>query len=112
MIVHNVEGLLPCPFCGSPAELVTNSSRDDFVRCTNKLCAARTRLHHENVNGPINQWNSRVRESCHVAVGDGQTRGWWVCSECGELFDMVGALAVKGTRKPSFCPNCGRQVMA
>ena len=95
MIVHNVEGLLPCPFCGSPAELVTNSSRDDFVRCTNKTCAARTRLHHETVNGPINQW-----------------RGWWVCSECGELFDMVGALAVKGTRKPSFCPNCGRRVMA
>ena len=60
MIVHKAEGLRPCPFCGSPAELVTNSSGDDFVRCSNKSCACRTRLHHENKNGAIQSWNGRA----------------------------------------------------
>lgn len=71
MIVHKVEGLRPCPFCGSPAELVTNSSGDDFVRCTNKTCAARTRLHHENVNGPVEQWNTRVGDQSRTGRAHG-----------------------------------------
>lgn len=60
MQVRRIEGLKPCPFCGSPAELVINSSGDDFVRCSNKSCACRTRQYHENKNGAIQSWNGRA----------------------------------------------------
>lgn len=53
------DGLMPCPFCGSEAEMVTNRSGDNFVRCTNRQCAARTRLYHENEAGARMSWNRR-----------------------------------------------------
>ena len=40
-------------------------------------------------------------------VGEETTAGWWVCSECGTLFDQVSALACIGKKKPNYCPNCG-----
>ena len=53
--------LRPCPFCGADAELVHNAHWDYFVRCTDKQCAARTRLHHENENGAVDAWNRRTK---------------------------------------------------
>lgn len=53
------EALMPCPFCGSEAEMVTNRSGDNFVRCTNRQCAARTRFYHENEAGARMSWNRR-----------------------------------------------------
>lgn len=62
------EGLMPCPFCGSGAEMVTNKSGDNFVRCTNRQCAARTRLYHENEAGARMSWNRRGGQACGEAV--------------------------------------------
>lgn len=49
-----------CPFCGAEAELVRNSSGSYFARCTNKQCAAKTRLYHENEVGARIAWNKRA----------------------------------------------------
>lgn len=57
------KALKRCPFCGADAEMVHNSNWDYFVRCTNKHCAARTRLHHANENGAAIGWNRRVDEA-------------------------------------------------
>lgn len=56
--------LKACPFCGSKAEMVTNSSGDNFVRCTNRQCAAKTRLYHENEVGARMAWNKRAETAC------------------------------------------------
>lgn len=61
------DDLLPCPFCGAEAEMVTNRSGDNFARCTNRQCAAKTRLYHENENGARMAWN---RRALPAAVGD------------------------------------------
>ena len=47
--------------------------------------------------------------TCKVKVGSGESAGWWVCSTCGALFDMVGTL--RRDRKPRYCPNCGAEVV-
>ena len=47
--------------------------------------------------------------TCEVEVGSGCSAGWWVCSACGALFDMVGTL--RRDRKPCYCPNCGKRVV-
>lgn len=53
-----------CPFCGAEAELVRNSSGSYFARCTNKQCAAKTRLYHENEVGARIAWNKRAEPTC------------------------------------------------
>ena len=50
--------LLSCPFCGGKAELRHNRAWDYEVRCTK--CRAKTRLHHDNENGAVSDWNRRV----------------------------------------------------
>jgi len=53
--------LLPCPFCGSDANLEVNSSGSYFVRCSaGEKCACRTRLFHENPAGAVITWNTRA----------------------------------------------------
>ena len=49
--------------------------------------------------------------TCEVMKGEGRTAGWWVCQSCGSLFDMVGALACNGKKKPNYCPGCGKKVV-
>ena len=59
------ETLRPCPFCGAEAEIVRNSSGSYFARCTNRQCAAKTRLYHENENGARLAWNRRAERTWH-----------------------------------------------
>lgn len=111
------ETLKPCPFCGGEAELVRNSSGNHFVRCTNRQCAAKTRLYHENENGARLAWNRREERTCRVVTMDMAGKppyrdGDWIlnelsdgCSECGCPFDTPN----RGT--PSYCPNCGARVV-
>ena len=66
-----------------------------------------TRCMHKLANAG---W-SHIEQECEVSVGTGEQRGWWVYSECGVMFDMVGALAVKNEEKPSYCPGCGAKVV-
>ena len=58
------EQLKTCPFCGSEAEIVRNGSGSYFVRCTNRQCAAKTRLYHENETGARMSWNKRAEPTC------------------------------------------------
>ena len=53
------KALKPCPFCGGAAELRHNSTWDYEVRCTD--CRAKTRRHHENSVGAVDDWNRRVK---------------------------------------------------
>lgn len=53
-----------CSFCGAEAELVRTSSGSYFARCTNKQCAAKTRLYHENEVGARIAWNKRTEPTC------------------------------------------------
>ena len=88
------ETLKPCPFCGAEAEIVRNSSGSYFVRCTNKQCAAKTRLYHENEVGPRLAWNKRVERTCSPVFGE--------CSECKyPLHDHA-----------RYCSNCGARIKA
>ena len=59
-----MDELKRCPFCGAEAEIVRNSSGSYFVRCTNKQCAAKTRLYHENETGARMSWNKRAEPAC------------------------------------------------
>lgn len=58
--------LLPCPFCGSEAELVHTRSGDDFVRCVDKSCHARTRNYHEAANLAADAWNARADNTAQL----------------------------------------------
>lgn len=91
--------LKPCPFCGSPAELLHTKTWDYFVRCTDRGCAARTRQYHENETGAVNAWNARAEQETHD-VSDQPLR--FMCDACGGVsLEIV----------PSYCPCCGRKVV-
>lgn len=98
-----IDGLKPCPFCGGEAEMVRSSSGSYFVRCTNKQCAAKTRLYHENDNGARLAWNRRAERTCHDMAKSPQS---FLCSECGWFWnDPEDELGF------SYCPNCGTKVV-
>jgi hypothetical protein len=90
-----------CPFCGAEAEVVRNSSGSYFARCTNRQCAAKTRLYHENEAGARLAWNRRAESTCHY-VYDREICAWR-CSECGGI-EPVGDHV-------SYCPDCGAKVV-
>ncbi|HJF65684.1 MAG TPA: Lar family restriction alleviation protein [Slackia equolifaciens] len=100
------EELSPCPFCGGEAEMVTNRSGDNFVRCTNRQCAAKTGLHHENENGARLAWNRRAERTCRMELRwtDGEDGECYECSECGDI-------AFTHCDAPEYCPNCGAKVV-
>lgn len=106
------ERLKPCPFCGSEAEMVRNSSGSYFARCTDRQCAAKTRLYHENENGARIAWNRRTeRTCCPINVDredkDGRLhRMFHRCSECGLELPYE---AEKGHCR--YCPHCGARVV-
>lgn len=115
------ETLRPCPFCGAEAEIVRNGSGSYFVRCTNKQCAAKTRLYHENENGARLAWNKRVERTCRMVdchtfdtcvvnreLSNGNIVsmefGYKQCSECGAyVFDCPTV---------RYCPSCGAKVVS
>lgn len=97
------EELKACPFCGSKAEMVTNRSGDNFVRCTNRQCAAKTRLYHENEAGARLAWNRRSERTCRN-LNPPSCRDF-ECSECGESSEFTPGFM------PNYCPNCGARVI-
>lgn len=105
------EELRPCPFCGGEAEIVRNSSGSYFARCTNRQCAAKTRLYHENENGARQAWNRRARRTCsvessHVEQEMGSYAYLEVELSCGH------ALTWDDGTPPDYCPYCGARVVS
>ena len=96
--------LRPCPFCGAEAEIVRNGSGSYFVRCTNKQCATKTRLYHENENGARLAWNRRAERTARVVE---ENPGDWECDACG------GGIYWDSSERPNvkYCPNCGARVV-
>lgn len=113
------EKLRPCPFCGAEAELVRNSSGIYFARCTNRQCAAKTRLYHENENGARLAWNRCAERTCRPVVADDGAGAWGVyCSECGYRFagphgkrEVSEHMAARRDIMPRYCPYCGARVV-
>ena len=106
------ETLLPCPFCGGEAKLVTGTRRDGeyvencaFVRC--ERCGAKTYELHECMTPYEVQkcatelWNERAERTCRYVYDEGLCG--WVCSECGGL-EPVGDHV-------RYCPDCGARVV-
>lgn len=120
------ETLKPCPFCGGEAELVRNSSGSYFVRCTDRQCAAKTRLFHENENGARASWNRRAERTCRVVIKERrfsqtQTIVSKSCSACGHEFGdeerrpilpgLDETMVLNPVDAPNYCPNCGARVI-
>lgn len=115
--------LLPCPFCGSPAELLHTKAWDYFVRCTDKGCAARTRQYHENNVGAVNAWNARAERTCRNVNKEWEKTSFahagtsFCCSECGAHYvdceSYYAALADANEEgiRTNYCPNCGAKVV-
>ena len=108
--------LLPCPFCGGEATLWHNKTWDYEVRCTK--CRVKTRQHHENENGAVDDWNTRTPEqavaatlwsgTCSMEYGGDVTDstkrvlGVYFCSECGS--------PTYNDCMPYYCMYCGKAV--
>lgn len=118
-----MSALLPCPFCGSPAELLHTKTWDYFVRCTNKSCAARTRQYHENNVGAVDAWNTRAERTCRNVNKEWEKTNFehagtsFCCSECGahyvdcESYYAALADANEEDIRTNYCPNCGAKVV-
>ncbi len=104
------ETLLPCPFCGGEAKLVTGTRRDGeyvencaFVRC--ERCGAKTYELHECMTPYEVQkcatelWNERAERTCRM-VDNG-------CELCCSACDG----RIEYDYEPNYCPNCGARVV-
>lgn len=98
--------LKPCPFCGGKAETVHTRSGDDFVRCVDKSCHARTRNYHEAESLAVDAWNARYEQTCRFEPdGMMDDKLWHACSLCG-------GYVTTDYDTPDFCPHCGARVIA
>lgn len=95
------EKLLPCPFCGSEAEMKRNSGGIYFVKCKDKSCGARTRNFADNEGGAAYSWNKRqepdtlgtARRKTHTTEYCDNCEGavlptWKKCPWCGEPLEV------------------------
>lgn len=117
--------LLPCPFCGSEAEVICNDI-GVFIGCFHEDCpigpATSTYADGYSTEAEaIKAWNTRYhsafeetvikalkeikdyRERTCQNVDDHKTV-WFICSVCG--------YPQKLSHTRSYCPNCGAKVIA
>lgn len=91
------DGLLPCPFCGSKAELQWESSQG-VVSCTNEECYATSTWFSSDNASEVREyvtakWNRRVPPAPQAATVQGQPQPdwdkapawamWWACNASG-----------------------------
>ena len=101
--------LMPCPFCGSEAEILTGKSlhgeRLYGVICN--CCTGRTDL-FDTEDEAVDSWNSRVKRTCKEF---GSVRVWQSCNvwshelSCGHEVDTLES------EPPNYCPECGALVI-
>ena len=102
--------LLPCPFCGGEAKII--EAYGWLVQCTSCFASVGQNCteggflagDYRTEAEAIAAWNSRAERTCKPTEParclDGTDCPAWLCSECGELFEL-GA---------NFCSNCGAKV--
>lgn len=94
--------LLPCPFCGGEAEMLTAESMHGGnlygVMCD--CCACRTDVYDTEAEA-VAAWNTRAERTCYSEYPDR-----WECSECGFLDAYTTADFI------NYCPNCGAKVVS
>lgn len=106
-----------CPFCGGRAVLDEYACGE--MNITVEHADGCWLTEYEGVldvlvtekSAYVEAWNTRAERTCTAHIGDGDTRGWWVCDSCGDLFDSLSALACKKRKAPNYCPNCGAKVV-
>ena len=89
--------LLPCPFCGSEADIVVyGATGEHTVECLE--CGAEGATEYDEAKA-IEAWNTRIERTCFE---DG-----CLCSSCGREFphDMCSDWEL------NYCPNCGARVV-
>lgn len=109
--------LLPCPFCGGEAKLIsadhpsyTQHSDGWYVICD---CGASLGYHGNDGNWEtygdfphelcaITAWNTRAERTCHKVIPNEES-GYVFCSECGA---EIGEYSV-----PNYCHMCGAKVV-
>ena len=106
--------LLPCPFCGGEAMVLTDShviAVKTSIGCQDDECRGFIGLSwlYDTEAEAIAAWNTRCAGTCgnkHKSI----TSFW--CSEC-DAATSDGFADVSGkVERFNFCPNCGRKVSA
>lgn len=96
---------LPCPFCGSAAEIKELSEADWIVECTNRMCGVSTPIRialKEDVRPLLLEvWNRRVeRDAAYLrGIEDGGEWRGKLAEQCGRTLRAVKAL--RGLFDPS-----------
>lgn len=97
--------LLPCPFCGSEAEIHQTIERW-IATCSSDQNELDGFTHTAQAYGAtkaeaIEAWNTRAERTCRNTQSDFD----FMCSECGKCVDNGRIIGF------NYCPNCGRKVV-
>lgn len=129
--------LLPCPFCGGEAEILTAESMygGNLYGVLCDCCAGRTDVFDTEAEA-IAAWNSRAERTCfadevtHRDCKYSVNRGWrertcrieerngdLYCNACGEMVgtcDPASELYIDGNMVElwNYCPHCGARVVS
>ena len=95
--------VLPCPFCGGEAEMLTAESMNGGylfgIMCND--CRSRGDVYDTEAEA-IAAWNSRAERTCNLI----EDRGLLHCSNCG------GVAEKQSWAYWTYCPNCGAKVVS
>lgn len=104
--------LLPCPFCGSKAEMYINyawSHSAYTILCSNSLCAVCPMVECDTEEEVVKAWNTRVEKTCVMkSIKHGPLYDVFQCTNCGTEF------AERNTEDYidyEYCKVCGAKVV-
>lgn len=102
--------LLPCPFCGGEAEILTAESMNGGylfgIMCND--CRSRGDVYDTEAEA-VDAWNTRAERTCKEY---GSVRVWQSCNvwshelSCGHEVDTLEQ------EPPNYCPSCGAKVVS